>query len=282
MAANSPPDLEIHPRNYMFGRDRPPTRYWLNGDRVGTAVFDALSATFPLGERFFMDSVRRFRDAAPPTLQAQIAGFVTQEAVHTREHLVFNQRLKAQGHDLASVDARLQVLFDQAREQPDYMQLAITVALEHFTAILGHAILADPRHLAGADPEAARLWRWHALEEIEHKAVAFDTLDHVLKSAGTPAYKRWLLRSLVMWGATGDFLKMLRTNAVQFLAEDGMDPAKASRAVLAYLVVSPGILVRILPRYLSIYLPGFHPWRHDDRALMRRAEAELDMAGAAI
>jgi len=280
VAAISPSDLEIHSRNYAFGREQPPTRYWLNGDPVATAVFDALSATFPQGERFFMDSVRRFRNDTPPALQTQIAAFITQEAIHTREHLEFNRRLAEQGHDLVSVDERLKVLFDRAREAPDYMQLAITVALEHFTAILGHAILADPRYLAGADPEAARLWRWHALEEVEHKAVAFDTLDHILKAARTPPHKRWLLRSLVMLSATGDFLKMLRINAVQFLAEDGMTPADAWRAVFKYLVVSPGIMIRILPRYLSIYLPGFHPWRHDDRALMRRAEAELGSAGA--
>jgi hypothetical protein len=32
------------------------------------------------------------------------------------------------------------------------------MALEHFTAILAHELLADPRHLAGADEDGARLW----------------------------------------------------------------------------------------------------------------------------
>ena len=54
-------------------------------------------------------------------------------------------------------------------------RLAATVALEHLTAILAAALL-DGRSgsLAGADPRVAELWRWHAVEETEHKSVAFD------------------------------------------------------------------------------------------------------------
>ncbi len=55
------------------------------------------------------------------------------------------------------------------------------MALEHFTAILAHQLLADPRHLEGAEKETADLWRWHAVEEIEHKGVAYDTWLHATR-----------------------------------------------------------------------------------------------------
>src|SRR3546814_1673082 len=73
------------------------------------------------------------------------------------------------------------------------MQLAGTCALEHFTATLAHAILSDPAHLAGAETEAQRMWRWHAIEEIEHKAVAYDTL--LLAMRDRTHFRRWTLRS---------------------------------------------------------------------------------------
>jgi uncharacterized protein len=281
MAARShtPQDFDIRPRDMAFGRTEAPTRRWLNGDPVASAVFDALSVTFPQGERFFMDSVRRFRDGAPPPLKAQIAAFLAQEAMHTREHIVFNQHLASQGHDFAAMEARSKALLDEAREQPDYIQLATTVALEHFTAILGHLILANPKYLAGAEPEAARLWRWHAMEEVEHKAVAYDTLVHILQ--GVAPRRRWLLRSAVMWGATVRFLNTINLNALQILVDDGFEPKAAQRAIWRYLLVSPGAARQVLPLYLEFFLPGFHPWRRDDRNLLRQAEQDMGVTAAA-
>src|SRR3546814_16965350 len=80
------------------------------------------------------------------------------------------------------------------------MQLAATCALEHFTATLANAILADPAHLAGADAEAQRMWRWHAIEEIEHKAVAYDTWVHATRAL--PRWQRWAMRRFAMAAAS--------------------------------------------------------------------------------
>jgi uncharacterized protein len=267
------PNLAIQPRNYMFGRERAPERWWLAGDPVASAIFDALSATFPQGERFFMDSLRAFRGKVPPELEAQIGGFIAQEALHTREHVVFNGHIRAQGRDLAAMEERSRQMLDIARARPAFLQLAVTVSLEHFTAILAHLLLSDERYLAGADEETARLWRWHALEEIEHKAVAFDTLMHVLRRL--PRHRRWLLRTGVMIDVTRRFLQAISANVLQILREDGLDDAKTRRALWRYLLVSPGAALRILPLYLSYFAPGFHPWKHDDRALIGHAEAGL-------
>lgn len=274
--SSTPADLQIKPRNYAFGRERAPARWWLGGDPAASAIFDALSATFPQGERFFMDSLRPYRDQAPKELQAQIQAFIAQEALHTREHVAFNQHILAHGRDLPAMERRSKEMLDLARSRPAYMQLAVTVALEHFTAILAHLVLSDERFLKGADREAARMWRWHALEEIEHKAVAYDALMHILKDV--PRHRRWLLRTGVMMDVTRRFLQAISANVLQILREDGKNDRATRRSLWRYLFITPGAALRVLPLYLSFFRPGFHPWQHDDRALLRAAEADLAAA----
>ena len=56
-------------------------RYWFGGDPFMTRMFDALSLTFPDGERYFIQSVRLFRDQIQdPELQQRVADFIRQEA----------------------------------------------------------------------------------------------------------------------------------------------------------------------------------------------------------
>src|ERR1700743_3762164 len=131
----------------------PPARWWLGGDPVATAFFNALSASFPQGERFFMDAVRPYRDTVDPGLREQVVAFTTQEAVHSREHRVFNNTLAAQGYDLTRIDAYLKQRVDFGRKLPRLNWLSATIGLEHFTEILAHAILSDPVFLAGAPSE---------------------------------------------------------------------------------------------------------------------------------
>ena len=169
----TPTDLTITPRDRRFGRDRAAARHWLNGDPIATAFFNALSVTFPRGEAYFIESVRAFRDGAPDRLASEIAAFIKQEVVHSREHLAFNRQVADHGYELSRLDADVVRVLDLAKRRPPIVSLAATMALEHFTAILAHELLRDPRLLDGADPEIAALWRWHAVEEIEHKGVVF-------------------------------------------------------------------------------------------------------------
>src|SRR5476651_792921 len=102
-ATSTPADLIIQPRDLSFGRETAGERWWLAGDPVATAFYNALSSTFPLGERFFMDSVRRFRDDVPPAQKPHIAAFLAQEAMHTREHIVFNKQMADHGYDTGAM-----------------------------------------------------------------------------------------------------------------------------------------------------------------------------------
>ena len=273
LAAEIAADIRPKVRDYSFGRSAPPKRWWLNGDPIASAIFDGLSATFPHGERFFMDALRPYRDTAPDGLREQITAFITQEALHTREHVAFNRHIAAHGRDFAAMDARSKAVVDVARTGAAQAQLAATAALEHFTAILSHLMLAEPAFLAGADPEIARLWRWHALEEIEHKAVAFDTLAHVLRDLAP--WRRWWLRSRVMARMSLLFTGPTLANILQILREDQVAEADIRRGMLRYALFSPGLLWRSLPLYIVYYAPGFHPWRLDERDLLARTEREL-------
>ena len=178
----TPSDLTITPRDRRFGRGSKTDRWWNGGDPVATALYNALSATFPKGEAFFVESVRKFRDDAPPKLAAEIKAFTTQEVMHSREHVAFNKRAHEAGYDLTPLENRVDWRLNMVRERPPIASLAATMALEHFTAILAHELLRDPRHLGSCDPESAAMWRWHAIEEIEHKGVAYDTWLHATRA----------------------------------------------------------------------------------------------------
>src|SRR3982750_1286909 len=200
----TPSDLSITPRDRRFGRDAATPRLWHGGRVEATAIYNALSTPFPAGEAFFVESVRKFRDGAPPKLAEEIKAFTTQEIVHSREHDAFNRRAADAGYDLSKLEAQVEKRLAVTRNKPPIVSLAATMALEHFTAILAHQLLAHPRHLEGADPEAAALWRWHAAEEIEHKGVAYDTWLHATRV--WPRRKRWTVKAKVMLYLTRNFI----------------------------------------------------------------------------
>jgi hypothetical protein len=153
------------------------------------------------------------------------------------------------------------------------VNLAMTVALEHFTAILAHASLNRREHMPGVEPEIAALWKWHAIEEIEHKAVAFDTFLAVTQDM--PRFKRWALRSVVMWRVSKQFVIARMRNMRVFFEQDGINTTRTWLRTLNYLWIYPGILRRIIPAWLAFFRPGFHPWDIDDRSLVTRHEAQL-------
>ena len=132
----TPQDLTITPRDRRFGRGTRQQRWWMSGDPVGTAFYNALSATFPKGEAYFVESVRRYRDGAPPKLEGEIRAFVSQEVMHSREHVQFNKRALEAGYDLKSLEDRVEWRLSITRDRPPVVNLAATMALEHFTAIL--------------------------------------------------------------------------------------------------------------------------------------------------
>jgi predicted metal-dependent hydrolase len=271
MASAAPADLAITPRNLRFGRDEVRGRWWLGGDVVATAWHNSLSASFPAGEAFFIETVRRFRDSVPAELTAQIDQFVKQEAHHTREHVAFNRQVTGAGYDIAAIDKRIADSLVQARTTHPVAQLLVTVSLEHFTAIFAHAMLARAgQQFDGASAETRAMWIWHAIEEIEHKGVAFDTYMHITRSL-KPA-KRWAIRSLVFFRVSRNFIANRVNDALALLAQDGITGWRAKARLWWYLLGTPGVLRQVALPWASYFRPGFHPWDHDDRALIAEHE----------
>ena len=275
-APATPAELKITPRDRRFGREAAAPRLWHGGRVEATAIYNALSTTFPKGEAFFVESVRRFRDGASPTLADEIRAFTTQEAIHSREHDAFNKRAAAAGYDLRALEAQVEKRLAVTKSRPPIVSLAAAMALEHFTAILAHQLLADPRHLEGAEKETADLWRWHAVEEIEHKGVAYDTWLHATRQ--WPRGKRWKVKAKVMLYITRNFLVDRTAGALELMRQDGVTGARAWRLLMAYLWVRPGMFRKIGGAWFRFFLPRFHPWNEDDRALLRAYTSEVETA----
>ncbi len=269
----TPPDLAIIVRDQRFGRADKPGRWWLNNDPIATAWHNALSATFPRGEAFFIEAVKAHRDGASPKLAGEIRAFVKQEINHTREHIVFNKAAVEAGYDLEKIDTRVAANLELTKDRPAIINLAVTMALEHYTAMMAHDFLVNPRHFAGATGDSGAMWRWHAMEEIEHKGVAYDTWLHATRNWSRA--KRWKLKSIMMVIVTKNFISNRWTDSLDLLAQDGITGNKVKWHLAAYLLWQPGILRRIFPAWCAYFLPGFHPWNQDDRALIGKTESEF-------
>ena len=274
--AKTPADLTITPRDRRFGRGQRQDRLWLNGDVAATAFYNALSVTFPKGEAYFIESVKAFRDGVDEKLAREIKAFTVQEVVHSREHVAFNKRVLDHGYDITRLESRVDQVLAIARSRPKIVQLAATMALEHYTAILAAELIRNPKHLEGADQANGDLWRWHALEEIEHKGVAYDTYLHATR--GMSRWKRWKIKSLTMLLISFTFWKHRIEGTLDLMAQDGVSGWRAKAMVAKYLLISPGIVTRMIPAWISYFLPGFHPWNHDDRALIQKAESDYEAA----
>lgn len=180
----SNPDRKVPTRRISFEESlqNVPRHFANDGDIVLSHVAAALSAVFPDGEDFFVKTVRHYRDKiTDPELKRQVNGFIGQEAMHGREHRAFNNRLAELGYPTRQVEKVTQFgLKMRWKLAPAKANLAVTAALEHFTATLAELVLTseETRNLFG-DEEVRNLFVWHALEESEHKAVAFDVYKAV-------------------------------------------------------------------------------------------------------
>ncbi len=265
----TPPDLSITPRNVRFARGRAQDRWWLGGDPIGSAYHNALSITFPRGEAYFVESVKAFRDGTPEKLAREIRAFSVQEVMHSREHLAFNNRVAEAGYRVDHLEQAVIDSLAKTAGRPRILDLAVTMALEHYTATMAHEILKRPDVFAGADPELANLWRWHAIEEIEHKGVAFDTWARG---------KRWRVKAIMMLIVTKNFWTARVAATLDLLAQDGITGWRAKWGLFRYLMLKPGVVRRIVPAWAAYFLPGFHPWNEDDRHLIQLAESEYEAA----
>lgn len=238
--------------------------YWMDGDAFKSRFWDALSIIFPPGEKYFMSSVREFRgQITDPKMLQDIQDFNRQEAQHTLVHRQDNDRLRRQGVDVdrlnAYVDQMLNVSY--RKKYSKAYNLAITSALEHFTSIIAHSLFDRRDVMRGADHRVRAMYAWHAIEEVEHKGVAYDVMEDYAKVG---YFKRvWaLVHSTYMFPA---IIFRLQN---QLLAHDGFSVAQRVtlfRKGLWWLVKPGGFLQPMLKAYWHYYKPGYHPWQETEQ-----------------
>lgn len=264
--------------------------YWMNGSAGLTHFMTALSALFPAGEKFFIDSVRavRYHPAikGDEALQKEISAFIGQEAMHTQEHVNFNASAQKFGHDVNALekftDKAIQTAlktftkvvkpFGMTREMVD---LTATTALEHFTATIASQLLVNT-HIQElmTDETMSTMWYWHAIEENEHKAVAYDVYEGVF-GKGVKAYA--LRTSSLVFAMTLIFL-IQSSFVLRLLKQDNKLNLKELSVIYTYgYSPSKGIISGMAKEMLAYFKPGFHPNDLDTVELLKTWKVKIGL-----
>lgn len=255
----------IPPRDIKFNLEENCPRDWYDNDPVISRFYDGMSLIFPEGEKYFIESVRHFKnEIKDENLLEDIANFTRQEAYHSREHAAYNAFLNKNGLPSEELEQNYIQIVNKVRGRMSWSEkLASTCAAEHITAMLADSLLTDKVFDKKSHPAYRELWKWHSVEEIEHKAVAFDVYRATHKGAAA-----YFLR-------IGKFIKLATIFNIRFahhwavlLRSSGDLNFKAFVKLTWYLWGKPGLYRRQIFHALAYLKPNFHPWDHDNRALI--------------
>ena len=265
MTAIEPNRPPIKPRQMKFDMEQLQEKFFFNGNPILSTLMYSLSASFPDGERFFIDSVRHYqKDIDDPELVAQIRGFIGQEAHHANIHEDFNERAESLGIAMERVRLRLKKRLDFAQTNfTPGRQLAITAALEHVTATLAQWTLENPDAGLNAENNSPlrEMLLWHAMEEIEHKAVAFD----VYRSAVDDEKQRIAVAKLVFrmfW------IQMAISQVIMLWRARTLPSWRHIREAWAFMWGENGFRSWAEPEFKKYLHRGFHPNDIDQSALI--------------
>ena len=246
-------------------------RHWLADNAAATAISNAINLLFPHGERFFVRSVHHYLDEVKdPLLRAQVLAFFKQEGHHARQHEELNDVIRAHGFEIDEfLESYKRISAFIEGRMPAKLNLAGTAAAEHFTAILAHGAFAEGT-LDTLHPKMRELLSWHAAEEIEHKAVAFDVLQQIdpsyaLRMAGL-AYATVMLGGFWFWGT----VVLLRQEKLGL---------RGTLRELRKLGKRDPVCNRVFGRGIKQYVKrAFHPRDNDNDHLARDWFAQRGMA----
>lgn len=269
----------IHPRKGPdFGLDGDIPKYWLDNDPFKSRFFDALSCLFPDGERFFIACVRDYKDQIlDPDLQNQVKEFIYQEGQHGQVHTQYNDRLQRQGVNVDKIiEKQHKIMFGFMRKRlPKVYTLGQTAAAEHVTALMAHSFF-DSGVMRGADERMRAVFAWHAIEEIEHKAVAFDVFQKIARGG-------YFTRITTMLQVAVTFpLHTFAIMAHMFKVDELPNRGKTWLRGLWWLYGPGGVFIRLIPHFAAYFKPGFHPWKHGDMATYENWQKQYDKTGDAI
>ena len=276
-------------RRMNFDFDAVP-EYWMNGSVGLTHFMTALSALFPDGEKLFIDSVRavRYHPAIKDNeaLQKEISAFIGQEAMHTHEHIGFNAAAQRYGHDVATLETKTNTVIQTFRKvfmtlskpfgiTQQMIDLTATTALEHFTATLASELLRNQSiQDLMTDQTMATMWAWHAIEENEHKAVAYDVFEAIF-GRGLKAY---VLRSSSLMLAMPILFITQSYFVARLLKQDQQLNLQSFKDIYSYTYSpSKGIITGMGKEMLAYFRPDFHPNDLDTVSLLETWKAKLGL-----
>ncbi|MBI2751646.1 MAG: metal-dependent hydrolase [Burkholderiales bacterium] len=252
-------------RKILIDMAEPIPARWNGGDAFRSAYFNALSMSFPVGEQYFIDSVRaglkELPDEQRQRFTTEVQGFVGQEATHRRIHSLFNGHLEKLGFD-NELERRAARRIQQNAHLDVRIHVAATAATEHLTAIFANWMFHHPEALTGAEPRLQTLWMWHAAEEAEHCSTAFD----VYKALG--GNERWRLRLLryITWTFAMDITRQ----TVRNLWHDGaLFHWSTWRSAARLLFAKDGMIRGTYPQWKAYKSPDFHPRQQDTSSSVR-------------
>lgn len=253
--------------------------HWFAKDPFLTHLINGLHFVFPEGEKFFIRSTRHYIDQVPEELAERIDKFFKQEAQHQVEHLHAFREIERQGYEVDSFIKWYKALAYGVIEpvaSPE-LRLATTAALEHYTAVLGEFALSSDL-LDTAEPVMYDLLKWHACEEIEHKSVAFDTLNQVDDSYAL-RLRGFGMASTILFYFWGIGVRhMMRQEAS--LQQEGERPRVKLRPRARVVRKIGEALAFVVPRALDYLRPGFHPDDHDNYHLATEHLEEIGRLAA--
>ena len=252
-------------RRLLIDLEKPFDRHWCGGDAFRSALFNALSMSFPVGEQFFIDSVRAGFKTLPAEKQdrfrTEVQGFIGQEATHRRLHSLFNGHLEKQGLVNDWESRALERLKPLEGQDPRHL-LAITAANEHFTAILADWMLRNADLLASSDQRLSTLWLWHSAEESEHKSTAFDLYQ---AAGGSHEWRiTWFRRITTIF-----LMDTLRQTVLNLRRDGTLWKWSTWRSAASYLFGKRGLVRQTFKPWRDYKRRDFHPSQHDSTASQR-------------
>lgn len=263
--------LNIEPRKVRFDYSEINKPDFFGGNYVASAFFTALSITFPPGEAEFIHSVRYFeKKIKDPKLKADVKDFAAQEAHHGLQHKKLNKQFESLGYQVSTIEEKIdQKLTEREIIWSPAKRLRRTVAAEHFTATMAHHALTNPDLYTPSGEVFKDLMLWHAIEEVEHKSVAFDVYEQCV---GDMRALRWHYLHFALVEFPLQYWLMTR-----FLLKQGGFKVtwRERREFLSILFGRRGIFSSHLGLYTKFLKKGFHPWQHDDSSLVGKWKDKL-------
>lgn len=261
---------DIEPRRLRFPLPGKVTKFWHNGQDIYTYHFNAVALFLPLLENLVVLSLKNARkENLPLNLKAQLNSLIAQEALHGSEFHRFNQRTISQHYPLETKQVKMRFFRAIARGIHAFsstFHYGFSAAGEHITAISSDLFLRQPSLFKDVEPTYSAIWRWHCIEEIEHKTVAYD----VFEALNGNYFVRILTMIMITFQFSLSYVKPIF--AMMRKDRNHLSLSFYYRAFKFYWA-KEGICRKLFKPYLDYYKPSFHPKEHDNLALIEQWKA---------